>query len=120
MPLDVEEHGRFCIFSLRFSADGFEILGGANDGYIYLYDRIKQGTCLKIEAHEDDVNAVAFVDSATHILASGGDDGLVKIWDRRSLREDRPKPGKKSRDFRIMYFNSYLSIPIGGVLFLMK
>jgi len=92
LPLDVEEHGRFCIFSLRFSADGFEILGGANDGYIYLYDRIKQGTCLKIEAHEDDVNAVAFVDSATHILASGGDDGLVKIWDRRSLREDRPKP----------------------------
>ena len=36
--------------------------------------------------HEDDVNAVSFVDSATHVLASGGDDGLCKIWDRRSLR----------------------------------
>ena len=35
---------------------------------------------------------MAFVDTATHILASGGDDGLVKIWDRRSLRESNPTP----------------------------
>jgi hypothetical protein len=27
---------------------------------------------LRIDAHDDDVNAVAFVDEATHILASGG------------------------------------------------
>jgi WD repeat-containing protein 23 len=47
---------------------------------------------LRIDAHEDDVNAVAFVDTATHILASGGDDGLCKIWDRRALREDHPTP----------------------------
>ena len=30
---------RFCIFSLTFSSDGREILCGANDGYIYVYDR---------------------------------------------------------------------------------
>lgn len=30
---------RFCIFSLVFSSDGREILGGANDGFLYVYDR---------------------------------------------------------------------------------
>lgn len=30
---------RFCVFSLKFSNDGREILGGANDGYLYVYDR---------------------------------------------------------------------------------
>ena len=85
LPLSPEE-GRFCIFSLRFSEDGDEILGGANDGFLYLFDRIAQTESLKISAHEDDVNAVSFVDVTTHILASGGDDGVCKIWDRRALR----------------------------------
>jgi hypothetical protein len=34
---------------------------------------------LRIAAHSDDVNAVSFVDENTHILASGGDDGLCKV-----------------------------------------
>lgn len=33
------EEKRFCIFSLKFSSDGREILCGANNGYIYVYDR---------------------------------------------------------------------------------
>ena len=32
------------------------------------------------------------MDENTNVLASGADDGLVKVWDRRSLREDSPKP----------------------------
>lgn len=92
LPLQAEDNDRFCIFSLRFSANGDEILGGANDGYLYVFDRFAQNRSLRIAAHDDDVNAVAFVDSATHILASGGDDGLIKIWDRRSLRESNPTP----------------------------
>merc|ERR1719346_260598 len=92
LPLQVDDNDRFCIFSLRFSANGDEILGGANNGYIYVYDRFAQQRSLRIDAHDDDVNAVAFVDTATHILASGGDDGLVKIWDRRSLKESNPVP----------------------------
>jgi WD40 repeat protein len=83
---------RFCIFSMRFSQDGDEILCGAKDGYIYVYDRGSNQRSLRVNAHEDDVNAVAFIDSATHILASGGDDGICKIWDRRSLKETDPVP----------------------------
>ena len=76
LPLLADDNGRFCIFSLRFSANGDEILGGANNGYIYVYDRFAQTRSLRIDAHDDDVNAVAFVDTATHILASGGKNNL--------------------------------------------
>ncbi|KAI2649088.1 DDB1- and CUL4-associated factor 11 [Labeo rohita] len=48
--------------------------------------------CLYIDAHEDDVNAVAFADSSSQLLFSGSDDALCKVWDRRTLREDRPQP----------------------------
>ena len=54
-------------------------------------DQVRVDT-LTPPAHDGDVNAVAFIDSATHILASGGDDGVCKIWDRRALRETDPVP----------------------------
>uniref|UniRef100_A0A8C3S734 Uncharacterized protein n=1 Tax=Chelydra serpentina TaxID=8475 RepID=A0A8C3S734_CHESE len=46
----------------------------------------------QIESHEDDVNTVAFADGSSHILFSGGDDAICKAWDRRTMREDDPKP----------------------------
>lgn len=82
----------FCIFSLTFSSDNQEVLGGANDGCLYIYDRESNQRSLRIDAHDDDVNAVSYADNSSHILFSGADDGLVKAWDRRTLREDRPEP----------------------------
>jgi len=90
LPLNAGDR-QFAIFSLSFSQDGSEILGGANDGHVYLYDRASNKQTLRVSTHDDDVNAVCFVDETTHVLASGGDDGLVKVWDRRALREDDPK-----------------------------
>uniref|UniRef100_A0AAX7TPK1 DDB1- and CUL4-associated factor 11 n=1 Tax=Astatotilapia calliptera TaxID=8154 RepID=A0AAX7TPK1_ASTCA len=83
---------RFCVFSLAASTDGKEILGGANDGCLYVFDLEQNKRMLKIDAHEDDVNAVAFADSSSQLLFSGSDDALCKVWDRRTLREDRPQP----------------------------
>ncbi|KAG8009371.1 DDB1-and CUL4-associated factor 11 [Nibea albiflora] len=118
---------RFCVFSLAASTDGNEILGGANDGCLYVFDleqnkrtlKVSASECIcsfcvslvgllvplpescpplvphpatKIDAHEDDVNAVAFADSSSQLLFSGSDDALCKVWDRRTLREDRPQP----------------------------
>ncbi|KAF0028249.1 hypothetical protein F2P81_019336 [Scophthalmus maximus] len=83
---------RFCVFSLAASTDGKEILGGANDGCLYVFDLEQNKRTLKIEAHEDDVNAVAFADSSSQLLFSGSDDAVCKVWDRRTLREDRPQP----------------------------
>merc|ERR1719228_62780 len=93
VSLPINPDGRqFCIFSVVFSQDSQELLCGANDGFIYLYDRFSHRQSLRVSAHEDDVNAVCFLDDTTFTVASGGDDGLCKVWDRRALREDNPKP----------------------------
>lgn len=75
----VPDDRRFCIFSLRFSQDGKEIIGGANDQCLYIYDRELNKRVLKIQSHEDDVNSVAFADSTSQILFSAADDGLCKV-----------------------------------------
>ncbi|XP_025835140.1 DDB1- and CUL4-associated factor 11 isoform X2 [Agrilus planipennis] len=83
---------RFCVFSVLFSSDGTEILGGANDGSLYIYDMIRKERTLRICAHDYDVNSVAFADDTSQIIYSGGDDGLIKVWDRRTLNEENPTP----------------------------
>lgn len=45
------------------------------------------GDSLKVEAHENDVNTVCFMDSSGQVMVSGSDDQLVKVWDRRMLGE---------------------------------
>ena len=64
-----------------------ELLCGANDGCLYVYDREVNKQTSRIPAHHGDVNAVSFVDDTTHVLVSGGDDGVCMVWDRRALRE---------------------------------
>nr|XP_006811903.1 PREDICTED: DDB1- and CUL4-associated factor 11-like [Saccoglossus kowalevskii] len=91
--LNLEPEGdRFCAFSVQFSSDSKEIVAGANDGCMYIFDREQNKRTLKIETHEDDVNAVAFADRTSQIIYSGGDDGMVKVWDRRTLSEASPEP----------------------------
>ena len=46
----------------------------------------------QIDAHQDDANAVAIADTSSQIIYSGGDDGICKVWDRRTLSETRPTP----------------------------
>lgn len=97
LPLCPDDR-RFCIFSLVFSQGGREILGGANDGYLYVYDMETKQRSLMVDtrhsmaAYDNDVNAVAYADSSSYILFSGGDDGLCKVWDRRALNEADPRP----------------------------
>ena len=101
---------QFCIFSVSFSSDSKEILGGANDGCLYVYDREVNKQTSRIQAHRDDVNAVSFVDDTTHLLASGGDDGLVMVWDRRTLRQDDPRPVGVLAGLKFNFTND-LSVP---------
>merc|ERR1712071_533726 len=110
LPLRPEAR-RFCIFSLTFSQDGREVLGGADDGCLYIYDRESNQRTLKIAAHEEDVNTVAYADETSQILFSGSDDGICKVstslfaissseidsivsqvWDRRTLVETAARP----------------------------
>ena len=81
---------RFCLFSIRFSASSSEIVGGSNDNHLYVYDMAVNKLVLRVPAHHDDINAVAFADETPHILFSGSDDMLCKVWDRRALGDHRP------------------------------
>lgn len=95
---------RFCVFSVAFSNDGTEILGGANDQCLYIYDLECQQRILRVctiiirqwklayyslhwcsilflqfEGHDEDVNSVAFADDSSQIFYSASDDGLCKV-----------------------------------------
>lgn len=88
------ETSRFCIFSVAFSNCGKELIGGANDGCLYIYDRHIDRKTLKVPVNSQklDVNSVGFADETSNIFFSGGDDCIIKIWDRRCLNEVQPEP----------------------------
>lgn len=66
------------------------MVAGANDGQIFVFDIETNRTILRVNAHRDDVNAVAFADSSSsNLLLSGSDDSFVKVWDRRSMSGER-------------------------------
>ena len=80
----------FGIWSLRFSGDGREIVCGTSDHSVVVYDVERRQSVLKLQNHNDDVNAVCFADtSSPHILYSGSDDQTLRVWDRRSMADGR-------------------------------
>lgn len=79
----------FGIWSIRFSSDGREMVAGTGDHSVYVYDIDKSQVVLAVRGHADDVNAVCFADQSTNVLFSGSDDSLIKVWDRRSMVDQR-------------------------------
>lgn len=83
-------HSGFNIFSVRFSGDGRELVAGTSDSSVYVYDIETRQSILRIHGHYDDVNAVCFGDkNSPHLLYSGSDDTTIKVWDRRSMSDNR-------------------------------
>ncbi|TKR63444.1 hypothetical protein L596_027276 [Steinernema carpocapsae] len=90
--LPLHENDRFTTFSLKMNTDNTEILGGGNAGHFRVFNRELNRPILKIDGHQDDVNAVAFADSSSHLILSASDDGLCKVWDRRILADSTHTP----------------------------
>ncbi|KAE8660112.1 LEC14B-like protein [Hibiscus syriacus] len=80
-----DEYEGIGIFSVKFSTDGKELVAASSDNSIYVYDLDSKRPSLRIMAHKSDVNTVCFADETGHLLFSGSDDHLCKVWDRRSF-----------------------------------
>jgi len=85
--------------SIRFNQDNSYILCGSHinqnkneKSEIYLYDLTKKKK-ETIKGHYDDINSVTFLNRKENdnIFLSGGDDGLILIWDKRILGIKRDK-----------------------------
>ncbi|XP_048441844.1 LEC14B homolog isoform X4 [Pyrus x bretschneideri] len=83
----------FGIFSIKFSTDGHELVAGSSDDSIYVYDLEANKLSLRIPAHSSDVNTVCFSDESGHLIYSGSDDTLCKVWDRRCFNTTRKPAG---------------------------
>jgi len=82
--------GGFGIWSVRFSGDGRRLVAGATEGKIVVYDIESRTVLHSFDGHDADVNAVCFADaSSPHIVYSGSDDKILKVWDTRSMGGDR-------------------------------
>ncbi|CAM8972388.1 unnamed protein product [Rhodiola kirilowii] len=85
LDFSVDEEDDFSIFSVKFSTDGRELVGATSDNSICVYDLHASKLALRIPAHTADVNTVCFADESGHLIYSGSDDSLCKVWDRRCL-----------------------------------
>lgn len=87
-PIDWNEdagQNHCAVFCVRFSADSQQIVCGTSEYSIHVFD-VEQRRRIRtiVNAHEDDVNSVCFADVGSNLIYSAGDDGLVKVWDKRA------------------------------------
>lgn len=83
LPFDMDD-SRFGIFSIKFNSTGSEVMAGTTSG-LYIYNRKIDRCVMKVDGHDDDINAVCFANEDSNLVLSSGDDGLVKLWDRRTM-----------------------------------
>ncbi|KAE9460580.1 hypothetical protein C3L33_07537, partial [Rhododendron williamsianum] len=95
LDLSADDDGgySFGVFSVKFSTDGRELVAGSSDEAIYVYDLEANKLALRISAHTSDVNTVCFADESGHLIYSGSDDNLCKVWDRRCLKANGKPAG---------------------------
>jgi WD40 repeat protein len=67
------------MLSVAFSPDGESIAGGNAAGEIAIYDANSCSELQVLQAHKDNVNALAFSPDGTWLISSGRD-GTVKLW----------------------------------------
>lgn len=90
--LDFIDDDSFGIWSLSFSSNGKELIAGSSYPSIMIMDIQTETVVFRQTGHRDDVNAVCFSDPGSQILFSGSDDGLIKVWDRRSMQGEECVP----------------------------
>lgn len=85
-----ETRGPHEVCGLRWSPDGQQLAGGANDNSVYVWDMATGTDPVKprfhLEGHRSAVKALAWCPWKTHTLATGGgsQDKSIRLWDTSS------------------------------------
>lgn len=70
---------------MKIHPDGHVIGAGMSDGKVKIYSIGENSVLANLDAHEGGVNQVAFSGNGYH-LATCGNEGVVKLWDLRNLK----------------------------------
>ena len=84
----------FGIWSLKFSGQGNEVVGGTTQYSLIVHDLVEDKTVMHVpQVHDDDINTVCWSDrQSSNIIYTGSDDSTIKVWDRRTLgRTNNPE-----------------------------
>jgi len=73
------------VFAVKFAHDSRRVLAGLNHGVVVEYDVETRAKVSQTRAHCEDVNALCEVGAHGRVVATGADDGVVKLWDSRML-----------------------------------
>uniref|UniRef100_A0A6B2EIZ4 Putative wd-repeat protein n=1 Tax=Phlebotomus kandelakii TaxID=1109342 RepID=A0A6B2EIZ4_9DIPT len=85
IPFDECSIHKFASYSVQFANGGRELIAGCSDGAVSVYDR--ESSAWTERAFEDnmEVNAVRLLEDNSHIVCAASDDGIIRIYDRRSM-----------------------------------
>ncbi|ETV95625.1 hypothetical protein H310_11053 [Aphanomyces invadans] len=73
------------------NAAGTEFLAGTTNNSVVLHDMTTNTSVCHLVGHDNDVNAITFVDGSSNVFVSGSDDCLIKLWDRRVMADAKPQ-----------------------------
>lgn len=84
------------VYSAKISADGKEVIAGTSrtsSGFakLQIFDVIQNRVTRSINAHNNDINSVCFVEKLnSSLIITGSDDVLCKLWDIRAFNSNNP------------------------------
>ena len=82
------------IEDIQWSPTEATVLAGAQcGGNVLIFDtRAPNKAMLSHRIHEADVNVLSWNTLVSNLLATGGDDGTLAVWDLRHFGKDQPEP----------------------------
>lgn len=74
--------------SVAFGSGGFQLVAGTGAGFVWMWDTLTGEVSSGLQRHDGIAESVAFTED--FLIASGGEDGSVRVWDMLDYAERTP------------------------------